>query len=111
MHRPRRTKRLLPRAPLESPAGVCDPVDVGKAHVIELPRGELIRALRRIADKLDRPLSARDVPLGLWRAVLREFGSVASAREAANLPDPPLNYRWSEDELLDEIRKLSRVPG
>lgn len=81
---------------------------MGKAHVVEAPPDELVRLLRRIASKLDRPLSARDVPLGLWRALLREFGSVAAAREAANLPGPPSNYRWSEDGVLDEIRRLAR---
>lgn len=85
-----------------------DGLIVGKAHVVDSPPDELVHALRRIAAKLKRPLSARDVPLGLWRALLREFGSVAAARTAADLPGPPLNHRWSEDGLLDEIRGLAR---
>jgi hypothetical protein len=104
---PRHATHSRCRRLVATPA-ICDPVDVGKAQVVQVSPDELVRALRRIAAKLDRPLSARDVPLGLWRALLREFGSVAAAREAARLPGPLLNYRWSEDSLLDEIRRLAR---
>jgi hypothetical protein len=69
---------------------------------------ELVGQLRGLASKLDRPLGARDVPLAMWRAILHRFGSVAAARELAGLPGPPTNSRWSEDGVLDEIRRLAR---
>ena len=75
----------------------------------EMSRDQLFARLRKIAATLDRPLEARDIPQTMWRVLLSRFGSVAKARSAAGLPGPPLNHRWSEDGVLDEIRALARA--
>ncbi len=81
---------------------------VPQAIARELDRDDLIRELRRLAVVLGRPPAKLDLPRQTHRAVLRWFGSTATARDAAGLDPPDRNIKWSRERVLDEMRRLSR---
>ncbi len=74
-----------------------------------IDQDDVIRELRTLATKLDRPVVRLDLPRPLHWAVLRWFGSITKARDAAELAGPERNTRWDRDRVLSEMRRLSRA--
>lgn len=73
-----------------------------------MDRDDVIREMRRVASRLDRPVTRQDLTRDAFWAVLHWFGSIAKARSAAGLPQPDRNIKWNKQRVLDEMRRLSR---
>jgi hypothetical protein len=67
------------------------------------PRRSL-EQLRKIASKLGRPVTRRDLSWTLDQTLLRHFGSLERARERAGLPQPKRPTRWDRKRVLAELR-------
>ena len=52
------------------------------------------------------PLASNEIPGGLYNVLLHHFGGIHRARVASNLPDPPSPKRWSEAEVIAELRRF-----
>jgi len=76
-----------------------------------LSRDAVIRDLRARAARLRRPLQADDIHGRLWQSVMASFGSLALARRAAGLPDPPMGRpkTWTVPRIISELRHLYRT--
>lgn len=73
-----------------------------------LTRAQVIRRLRKLAGEhelVTRAVVLRDKPL--FRSVLVHFDSLADARKAAGVPTKRQS-KWSEAQVLDELRRLHR---
>jgi len=69
-------------------------------------RHSLLEQLRElVAD--GAPLPATALPKELYGAILTHFGSIADARRAAGLSASlPARRRWSEEAVIEELRRL-----
>ncbi len=75
----------------------------------DLDRDAVISALRHLAAALGRPPERLDLQREAHWAVLRWFGSLARARDAAGLAAPDRNVKWSQQRVLAELRRVSRA--
>lgn len=77
----------------------------------KIPREELLSELTRLEDEIGRCPTVDDIveKSRLSRsAFLNEFGSIQRAREAAGIErDESFNQRFSDEELLAEVRRLA----
>lgn len=76
-------------------------------------RRGLLNELRKLASRLDRPITADDVHFGskpLYAALLHHFGTFPEARRAAGLPGPQWGpLKWSAAKVHAELRRLDRA--
>lgn len=75
-----------------------------------ISRQDLIDDLAAVAEEIGRPPKADDVrELGRHSvgALYDEFGSFIEARKAAGIFDEPNPNRFSEEDLLEELRRLA----
>lgn len=52
------------------------------------------------------PLPSNELPHALYNTLLHHFGGIQRARRAAKLPDPPSAKRWTEADVIAELRRL-----
>lgn len=71
-----------------------------------MSRAAVVKELRRLAAASKTPLSAGDLPQGLWYALKRYFGSIEAAREATGVAGPERARRWSKEAVAVELRRL-----
>ncbi len=74
----------------------------------DMKKSAVVSSLKKFQKDLGRPAGVREIPHGLRLAISRYFENLDAARQAAGIPRPPSNYRWSKESVVDEIRTLSR---
>jgi hypothetical protein len=77
-------------------------------------RSRALAALRKVASKATDGVGVRDVQRlhsnDLYLSLLHHFGSFEAAREAANVPAPPLAQQfWSDQLVIEELQKAHRA--
>lgn len=76
----------------------------------DIPKSDLIAELTRLADELGRTPTREDMTTsGKYGASTcqRTFGSWTAAIEVAGLPPAEMGNRYSDEELLNELRRLA----
>ena len=79
-------------------------------------RSRALAGLREVASKATNGVGVRDVQRlhsnELYLSLLHHFGSFEAAREAANVPAPPLAQQfWSDQLVIEELQKAHRDRG
>ncbi|MGH7635743.1 MAG: hypothetical protein ACRENC_18595, partial [Gemmatimonadaceae bacterium] len=77
-------------------------------------RSRALAGLREVASKATNGVGVRDVQRlhsnDLYLSLLHHFGSFEAAREAANVPAPPLAQQfWNEQLVIEELQKAHRA--
>ena len=65
-----------------------------------------LAALVKLTSKAGAPLASNELPHALYNSLLHHFGGIQRARRAAKLPDPPYPKRWTEADVITELRRL-----
>lgn len=73
-----------------------------------LSRADALRQLAHITRENGRSLASHSLPSDLYQALLHHFGTLAAARQAANVAPAPYPHKWTTKRVLEELRKLSR---
>ena len=73
-----------------------------------MSRSEVVKEFRRLAVESPKPITAAELPQGLWYALHRYFGSIDDARAAAGVEAPERARRWSKEIVAAEIARLHR---
>ncbi len=82
---------------------------VRNARLPPLSKAETLEALGSLARKLGRPPQSRDVSaMQLERGVNVHFGSLARARDATGLGQPPTRRKWTEERVIADLRALAK---
>ncbi len=96
-------------------AGACEAAglagfhkELRREHAAQDSRRELVGRLREIATKLDHPVQVHDLPSSLHAALLRRFGGLHTARDAAKLPHPEPPRLWTRERIVAELRREHR---
>ncbi len=96
-------------------AGACNAArlagfheELRREHDAQDDRRELVARLRETAAELDSPVQVRDLHSSLHAALLRRFGSLHAARDAAKLPHPEPPRQWTRERIVAELRREHR---
>jgi hypothetical protein len=83
-----------------------------------LAKKEIIKQLKVLYNKLQRPVKVEDVNsdpfVCSYGTINKKFGGIKEAREAAGIPQSrgKLGYRkYTRKELLEKLKQLARVKG
>jgi hypothetical protein len=74
-------------------------------HAHEDDRAAVLASLREVARELDRPVARRDLPWSLHQALLRHFGDLDTARDAARVRGPAHPAKWSRAKVIAELQR------
>ena len=83
-----------------------------------LVKKEIIKQLKVLYNKLQRPVKVKDINndpfICSYGTINKKFGGIREARKAAGIPQTrgKLGYRkYTRKELLQKLKKLARIKG